>query len=112
MADPIYQAQYDAITVNFQATDGETDWKFLATPLDEALSDPFLPRYHGARYHIINAWCAREPQVQLQRARETLDDMVEVLWEDPPAKIDRILEPLRNMLAITEDALEKDRKEL
>ena len=91
MADPIYQAQYDAITVNFQATDGETDWKLLATPLDEALSDPFLPRYHGVRYHIINAWCAREPQVQLQRARETLDDMVEVLWEDPPAKIDRIL---------------------
>jgi hypothetical protein len=38
--------------------------------------------------------------------------MVEVLWEDPPAKIDRILEPLRNMLAITEDALEKDKKEL
>jgi hypothetical protein len=112
MADPIYQAQYDAITTNFQATEGETDWKLLATQLGVALSDPYLPRYHRARYHIIYAWCAREPQLELQKARETLEDMVQVMWGSAPEAIDETLKPLRDMLAITENVIEKDKAEL
>ena len=108
----LYQAQYDAITANFQATDGETDWKLMATQLGAAISDPYLPRYHRARYHIIYAWCAHDPEPQLRGARETLDDMVEVLWGTSPEGIDELLKPLRDMLAITEDVIEKDKAEL
>jgi 5-formyltetrahydrofolate cyclo-ligase len=104
----IYEAQYEAIAANFQATDGETDWRLMATQLAAALSDPFLPRYHRARYHIIYAWCAREPQLELQKARETLEDMRLVLWESSEEEIDAILRPLREVLKITEDVIAKD----
>ena len=104
----IYQAQYEAINANFESTDGETDWRLMATQLAAALSDPFLPRYHRAGYHIIYAWCAREPQLELQKARETLEDMRLVLWESSEEEIDAILRPLQEMLKTTEDVIAKD----
>jgi hypothetical protein len=108
----LYQAQYDAIGSLFHSADGEADWRSLATQLGVALSDPYLPRWHRARYHIIYAWCAREPQLEIQKARETLDDMAQVMWGSSEEAIDEILKPLRNMLAITEETIEKDNAEL
>jgi len=101
----MYDAQYEAIGALFDPGDEvEVDFASLAQKLREALSDPALPRYYRAEYHIINAWCVREPELQLERARESLDDMVQVLQAEGQSQeqIDAHLLTLREMLAISE----------
>jgi hypothetical protein len=66
MADPfanqdkIYDAEYEAIGAMFNPGEGEgeTNWRSLSVRVAEALTDPALPRYYRAEYHIINAWCS------------------------------------------------------
>lgn len=78
----------------------------------EALSDPALPRYYRAEYHIINAWCVSDPEavIHLRRARETLDDMVQVLQAEGRSReeIDARLKSLRDMLAATEGVIDDE----
>jgi hypothetical protein len=109
-----YQAQGDAIDALFLTADGDADCRSLGTQVKEALSDPALPRYYRANFHIINAWCigGDEAELQLKWARETLDDMVQVLHGSSQDQIDILLKPMREMLELTEGALEKDKMEL
>lgn len=109
-----YQAQYDAIDALFQTADVDANWQSLGTQVGEALSDPAMPRYHRARFHIINAWCigGAEAELQLKWAQETLDDMVQVLHGSTEDEIDRIFKPLREFLEVTKAAFEKDKAEL
>ena len=111
MADPfanqhrLYDAQYEAIGALVAPGDDIIDWPSLATQLEGALSDPTLPRYYRAEYHIINSWCTRDdPELQIGWARETLNDMVQVLQAEGHSKeeIDARLETIRGMLEITE----------
>jgi hypothetical protein len=74
--------RYQAIGAMFNPEDGtETNWRSLSVQVAEAISDPALPRFYRAEFHIINAWCVSDPEavIQLRCARETLDDMVQVL---------------------------------
>jgi hypothetical protein len=41
--------------------EGDPDWRAIAILLEGALRDPALPRYHRAKYHILRAWCTRDP---------------------------------------------------
>jgi hypothetical protein len=109
-----YRAQGDAIDALFQTADADADWQSLATQCEAALSDPALPRYYRANFHIINAWCVDdvEAELQLKWARETLDDMVQVLYGSSQDDIDTLLKPMQEMLEVTEAALEKDKTEL
>jgi hypothetical protein len=52
----LYQVQYDAISTLFQTANVDADWQYLGRQVEEALSDPALPRYCRAKFHIINAW--------------------------------------------------------
>lgn len=86
MADPfanqhaMYDAQYEAIGALFDPGDGvKVDFGSLAQRLREALSDPALPLYYRAEDHIMNAWCVHGSELQLEWARESLDDIVQVL---------------------------------
>jgi hypothetical protein len=110
MADPFktqhqfYDAQYEAIGDLVDPGDDKiVDWSSLAAQVEQALSDPALPRYYRAEYHIINAWCSN-PELQIQCARETIDDMVEVLKAEGRSQeeIDARLKTLQGMLEITE----------
>jgi hypothetical protein len=112
MADPFlnqhqwYDSQDQAITDMLQA---ETrDWPSLASHLDEALSDPALPRYYRASYHIMHVWHTREPALHIRWAREALDDMVQVL--QAIGKPQDQLKPLWEMLAATEEAFESSKQ--
>jgi hypothetical protein len=108
-----YDAQYEAIGAMYDPEDGtETDWKSLAPKLEEALSDPALPRYYRAEYHIINAWCSPEPESQLDFARGVLDDMVPVLQADGSSQeqIDARLVALQEMFDFTEGAVKGSRE--
>jgi hypothetical protein len=105
----LYRAQYNTISTMFQTANTDAAWRALATQTQEALSDTALPRYHRARFHIINAWCIRDPEPQLRAARETLEDMVQVLSQD---ETDGFLEPLWEMLEVFEASIEKDKAEL
>jgi hypothetical protein len=107
-----YQAQYDAIGTLFQTAESDADLGFLGTQCEAALSDPALPRYHRARCYIINAWCAHDPEPQLRGARETLDDMVQVLHGILQEEIDQLLKPLRELLEVAEESIETDNREL
>lgn len=52
----IYDAEYEAIGAIFDPGDGAgVNFTSLAQRLREALSDPVLPRYYHAEYHIMNA---------------------------------------------------------
>ncbi|KAM0694937.1 hypothetical protein Q7P36_005293 [Cladosporium allicinum] len=106
-----YDAQYEATGAMFNPEDGtETNWRSLSVQVAEAPNDPALPRYHRAEFHIINAWCVSDPEavIQLRCARETLDDMVQVLQAQgcSQEEIDAQLKSLRDMLAATEGAVD------
>jgi hypothetical protein len=111
-----YRTQGGAIDALFQTADADADWRSLGTQVEEALSDPALPRYYRANFHIINAWCVddTEAELQLKWARETLDDMVQVSHSHGSSQddIDTLLKPMQEMLEITKAALEKDKMEL
>jgi hypothetical protein len=83
----------------------------MATLLEGALSDSALPRYHRAKYHILCAWCTREPQLQIRLAREAMEDIVQVIQamenSQPQEEIDELLKPLWDMLAATEEAFKE-----
>jgi hypothetical protein len=107
-----YDAQYEAIGAVYDPKDGtETDWKSLALLVEGALSDPALPRLHRAEFHIINAWCSDEPELQLGFAREVMNDMVQVLQADGRSheEIDARLAALREMFDLTEGAVKRTR---
>jgi hypothetical protein len=112
----LYRAQGDAIDALFQTADADADadWRSLGTQVEEALSDPTLPRYYRASFHIINAWCVGgdEAELQLKWARETLDDMIQVLWWSTQDQIDVLIKPMQEMLELAEAALEEDKMEL
>jgi hypothetical protein len=119
MADPLanqhrlYDAQYEVIRAIFDPEDGsETNIALFAQKLREALSDPALSRYYRAEYHILNSSCLRKPELRLERARESLDDMVQVLQAGGRSQeqIDARLSALREMLAIFEERA-KDKAE-
>ena len=107
-----YDAQYEAIGAVYDPKDGtETDWKSLALLVEEALSDPALPRLHRVEFHIINAWYSDEPELQLGFAREVMNDMVQVLQADGRSheEIDARLAALREMFDLTEGAVKRTR---
>jgi len=112
MADPfhhqhqLYDAQDQAIFDMVQAEDA--DWPAIALQLDEALSDPALPRYYRAMYHILHVWHTREPELHIRWAREAMDDMVEVL--QAIRKPQDQLKYLWGMLAHSEEALESSKR--
>lgn len=111
MADPFYNQHqlYDAhdqvISDMVQAEDA--DWPAIALQLDEALSDPALPRYYRAMYHILHVWHTREPELHIRWAREALDDMVQVL--QAIGKPQDQLKHLWEMLAASEEAFESSK---
>ncbi|CZT16401.1 uncharacterized protein RCC_02244 [Ramularia collo-cygni] len=110
----MYDQQYATISAMVGSEDDEApDWPALALRLDEALSDPALPRWHRAEYHIIHAWCTQEPELQLERARESIEGMVQVLQAEglSQEQIDARLEPLTSMMATTQSALDDKNKE-
>jgi hypothetical protein len=51
----IYDARFEQISDMFQTVSKEREWDQLATLIDEALTDPYLPRYYRAHYNIIRA---------------------------------------------------------
>ena len=109
-----YDAEYNTIGAILNPEEGtETNWRALAVKVAEALSDPALPRYYRAEYHIINAWCVSDPEAVIhpRRARETLDDMVQVLQADGRSheEIDARLAALREMFDLTEGAVKRTR---
>ena len=82
MADPnfnqnaFYQAQHDEIEALFQAQEDEGDWSALSRMCDEALSDPFLPRWHRAKYEAIRAWDAGVmAEEHIKRAKDVIEDI-------------------------------------
>lgn len=106
----LYDAEYRAISAMLgEEDDAAPDWPALSRRVQAALSDPALPRWYRAEYHIIGAWHNPEPEVQIARAKETLADMVQVLQADGQTaeQIEERLEPLRSMLKSTEGALEE-----
>jgi hypothetical protein len=87
--------------------EGDPDWRAIAILLEGALGDPALPRYHRAKYHILRAWCTRDPQLQIRLAHKAMEDMVQVIQamesSQPQEEVDELLKPLWDMLAATED---------
>jgi hypothetical protein len=108
-----YMAQYDEIEAMFKATEAkESLFLSLGRRLDEALSDPALPRSHRFIYHMMNVWCTPEPLPQIELARETLHNWARDLQTagDSQEVIDGILEERRGLLAKTIEARRKERE--
>ncbi|KAF2218804.1 hypothetical protein BDZ85DRAFT_183435, partial [Elsinoe ampelina] len=104
-AHMMYDEQDNSIHDLFE----QDDWDGLADLLFAALSDPFLPRFFRAKYHILSAWCSKEPRVHLDLAKTRIENIVEVLKADgqPDEEIDRRLSVLRSMVETAEGAIEE-----
>ncbi|KAK5136616.1 hypothetical protein LTR08_002630 [Meristemomyces frigidus] len=76
-----YDAEHEMIDGLFQSDEGE-DWDKLCGHLDDALANPFLPRWYRAKYEAIRAWDSDFPEENIQRAKDAVEDMRLVLEAD------------------------------
>ncbi|KAK5129864.1 hypothetical protein LTR08_002741 [Meristemomyces frigidus] len=113
MADPmqnqhaLYDAQYKQINDLFM-TEEDTDWPQISRLIDQALRDPFLPRWHRAEFEIIRSWDAGYlAEEHIRRAKEAIEDMRQVLLAHGrnEAHIKDRLAPLNDMVAVMENSL-------
>ena len=77
------QAFYDArdsdIDKLFEEATADADWDDSIREIDTALADASLPRICRAQYHAIRARNSPNAAEDIQRAKESLEDMREVL---------------------------------
>jgi hypothetical protein len=108
-----YDTQYDAIMAMFgDEDDPPPDGPALSRRIEEALSDPFLPRWHRADYHILVALYSRTPEDHVEKARISIEDMTRVLQHEgqSPEQIDARLRTLPGMLDFVVSTLEKEKQ--
>ncbi|EGP88908.1 unnamed protein product [Zymoseptoria tritici ST99CH_1A5] len=106
----LYDTEYDAIIdMVGHGEEAPPDWPAVAIRVDQALSDPALPRWYRAEYQLIRAMYAHDPESHLNHARASVADMVQVLRDDEKSaeEIDERLAPLRDLLTIIEGALQE-----
>lgn len=111
-----YDQQYKHIIQIF--TEGEeedeaVDWNVLYPMLAEALANPYLPRLHRAKYHVL---AAAADNVDMEAAREHIicaeelvTDMLEVLHTQgrSPESVEACARPIAKEVRLLKDDLEE-----
>lgn len=102
--DAVYATQHEEINNMF--IDENADEEELCSLLDQALSDPFLPRWYRTKYHIIRAWYGSSEE-NIQDAKEGMEDMRQVyrVEEKTEEWIAARLSSLQEMLDLVESCL-------
>ena len=81
-----YDAEHEMINNLFQSVDSDEDWDKLCGHLDDALANPFLPRWYRGIYEAMRAWDSDFPEENIQRAKDAVEDMRLVSDTDPTTR--------------------------
>ncbi|KAK4901613.1 hypothetical protein LTR27_001385 [Elasticomyces elasticus] len=83
----------------------EDDWTFLTINLDDALTNPALPRWYRAKYEALRAWTSDIPEENIERAKHWIGQVRRVMQDRSEEDKREMIEPLEAMVAAVEEAM-------